>query len=212
MVGSRAAARRSRSGPGSAPALRGPTWIMPIVDAGDAAAAGAYFQKLHRRDVERKTAELAIVYRADLEFRRDGGFAVVDRSHLRGGAPHVEGQHVIETFFAADDAAHQHTCGRSRFHDAHGVFLGQIRRYQTAVGLHDEEVRFDVGGPEGILEIGQIAFDDRLDISIGDRCADPLVFANLRRDLGRQGNTHPGRSLQHPRGHGFLMGGIGVGV
>ena len=86
----------SRPGPGSAPALSGPTAMRPIaVDMRDRAAAGADLHHLDHRDAQRQAGALPEASDArDLEGARGLRLAVIDQADLRRRAAHVERQHV----------------------------------------------------------------------------------------------------------------------
>jgi hypothetical protein len=85
------------AGPGSAPADSGPTFKQPeLVDAGEAAAAGADLDEVDRRHRHREARPLLeAVDAGHLEGVGELGLAVLDQARLGGGAAHVEAQQPV---------------------------------------------------------------------------------------------------------------------
>ena len=82
---------------------------------------------------------------------------------------------------AADAGAHQHARRRARFDDADRVFAREVAAPPAAArGLHDEEVVAVAARGERVLQLRDIAADQRLDVGVGDRRVGALVFAELR--------------------------------
>ncbi len=190
----------------------GPHLDQPHVGVGDAAAAGADLQQLHRRHVDRQAAALAVAHLVHLEGGRDGRLAAVDRAELGRGAAHVEGEHPVEAFLLADGAAQQHAGGGARLHDADRHVAGKFRRHQPAVRLHDEKIRGDALLLEGSRQPADVAADDGLDVGVGHHRAGALVLAILGRDVGRERDGGGGDALNQARADGLLVRGGGVGV
>ena len=180
--------------------------------ARDTAAAGADLQQLHRRQADRQAAARLVVDRIDLEARHDRGHAIVDRPQLGRGAAHVEGQHLIGPLLRRHVAAHQHTGGRPGLDDADRIFAREVRRDETAIRLHDEEVVAEALRPERALQVAEITGHSWLDVAVGDRCAGPLIFAELRRHVGGQRDQHVRRACRDTVAHRPLMRRVGVGM
>jgi hypothetical protein len=92
---------------------------------------------------------------------------------------------------AGDDAGR-----RTRQQRLVGKSGAQVDPHQSAVGLHQEELRCrDPGVGEPVRDPQQIRFHDRADMGVDHGRRQPGIFADRRKDARRQRNSPMGRCL-----------------
>ena len=109
---------------------------------------------------------------------------------------------------AAGIGARGDAAGRAGQHRGHRVARGRGEGRHAAVRLHDVFLpRRDAGLGQPAVELGDVAREDRLQIGVDDRRAQPVVLADLRHDLGGERDAAArhflARDLAHAR---FVLG------
>jgi len=153
----------------------------------DRTAARADLDQLDGRDLHRqaRAAQEALLARG-FEAVGHERFAIVDQGELRRRATHVKGQHPFEAGIASEPGACQRTGSRTAFEQLHRHPLGLAHVRQAAVGQHQEQSARDALAAQRVLEPLEIDLGERADVGVGHRRRDAQVFADLRRDLGRE--------------------------
>jgi hypothetical protein len=143
------------------------------VDLGDGAAAGA-----HRIDVHHRHGEIAAF---DLAAAGKHSFAVLDQRHVARRAAHVEGDEVADRQLPTCGQTRGNAAGWTRQHRGDGGARGVAERRHAAIRLHDVFLRRgDAGRSQATVEIGNVAGEYRLQISVDDGRAQPVILADLR--------------------------------
>ena len=143
------------------------------------AAAGA-----HGVDVDHRQRNVAPL---DLAAIGNGRLAILDERNVAGRAAHVEGDEVLNARRAAGMDTRGDAAGRSGKHRGNGLFRRRLEGRHAAVRLHDVFLRgHDAGCFQPPVEIGNVACENRLEVSIDDRRREPVILADLRDDLARQ--------------------------
>ena len=155
-----------------------------LVDARDAAAAGANLDHVERGHLERDTAAfLEAAQACDFEVGRDGRFALVDQAGLGGRASHVEAQDVFRIGQPAYQRRGLHATGRTGLHQANRVFEGGAVVGRATVGLHQVQILADAHALEPVNQAGGVLAEQGLHVGIADRRGGALVLTNLGHDL-----------------------------
>ncbi len=115
-----------------------------------------------------------------LESGHDRGTAVVYRAELGRRAAHVESDQVVLGDGLTDTRPHQDAGRRSRFDDSDGIPLSDLRRYQAAARLHDEQFGRKALSAQRLAQTRDIAVDDGLHVSISHRRTGSFVFPEFR--------------------------------
>ena len=117
-------------------ALRANPQRIALADARDAAAAGADFEDIHHRDLDRQRLLVAADQRAPGRQR----LAVADHASLRRRAAHIEGDGVLQAELRADGLRADHTSRRAGLQHADAIPARMLDGKQAAGRLHDEEI------------------------------------------------------------------------
>ena len=164
------------------------------VDDRDGAAARADLHHLDHGDAQRQPAALEEAMRArHLEGPRRLRLGVVDQADLGGGAAHVEGEHAVEPALPRHVAGEDGAAHRPGFDEADGEADRRPDIGDAAARQHDVERADEACVPQVRLQLAQVARHDRLDVGVGAGGGEALVFAHLRRHLGRQRDRELGQ-------------------
>ncbi len=108
----------------------------------DRAAAGADLHHLDHRNPQRQSGAFAEPPDPrDLERARGLRLAIVDQADLRGGAAHVERQHVGDAALPRDGGGEDRAAGGPAFHQADREAARGLDRGQAAARQHQEHRR-----------------------------------------------------------------------
>ena len=211
-AGSRAAAAVARRTGVGAARLGTDLEQAELVDAGEAAAAGADLDEIDRwhRDREPR-ALLEAVHAGDLERVREVGLAVLDEAGLGGGAAHVEAQQAVFAHAAGEPRAGQRACRRAALHEPDREAGGVVGRDHAAVRQHHQHRTAEPGRRQPLLELVEVGADHRHRRRVACGRDHARVLADLRRHLAGDAHRHAELGAQVV-GDDALVGGIDVGV
>ena len=148
----------------------------------DGAAAGTDLHHLDHGNPQWQTGAFAEAPDAcDLERARGLRLAIVDQADLRGGAAHVERQHVGDAAFARDGGGEDCATGGTAFHQADRETTGGFDRGQAAARQHQEHRCRYLEATQPVRKIAQIARHQRLHVGVGDRGGEAFPLAHLGR-------------------------------
>ena len=166
------------------------------VDPRDRAAACADFDHLDDRDAQWQAAALLeAVDPRDLKGAAGLRLQLVDQADLRGGPAHVIRQNLVEAALSGDLGGEDGAARRPRLDEPHRKADRGLDRGQPAARQHQEQ---RAGKPlltQQGFEIGEVAADQRLDISVCAGGREALVFAHLGRHFARQGDRDTGQAI-----------------
>ena len=94
-------------------------------------------------------------------------------------------------------------------HGGDGAAGGGGERRHAAVRLHDVFLPGgDAGAGETLVELRDVAREDRLQVGVDDGRAQPVVLADLRQHLARERDAAAGNFLEHDVAHPRLVLGV----
>ena len=137
---------------------------------------------------------------------------VRDQRDIGAGPAHVERHQIGNAEQIGAATAAGNAAGRSRQHRARGKTRGFSDRRHAAMRQHDEQTALEAGLVKTLLEIGQIAPHDRLDIGVHDRGRDALIFLDLRQHVAGSGDADIRQFSRQAFDRGKFMGGIEIGM
>ncbi len=184
--------RRYATGPGIAPALRGPTCSMPPRSRCAMLPPPAPIvctSIIGSRSGMRKSR---------LVSSATSGSPSIDHRDVEARAAHVAGDHVAEAGLGGDARRRGHACRGARAHDVRGAAAELAQRRHAAVGLHDRDLAVVAPAVELGREVLRVARDQRLQVALHHRGAGALELVVLAHHR-RGGDELPGR-LDRPRG------------
>ena len=95
------------------------------VDTPDRATTGADLDQFDDRNAHRQAAAFQVaIDAADFEAPRTFGLSVIDQANLRGGATHIEGQHIVQAAFTGDVCSQDCAAGRPGLDQPDRKFCG----------------------------------------------------------------------------------------
>ena len=173
-----AAARRTRPGPGTAPADRGPTRSAPPASrqAIDPPPAPTVWMSTIGSAIGRPAIS------------RPGALAhaaALDDAHVAGRAAHVEAQEVRLAARLPDERRRRRAARRAREDRQDRVARRRVRVDQAAAGLHDLGVR-EAARRRALAQTAQVGAQQRGERGIDLRRRGPLVLAERADDLVRE--------------------------
>ena len=174
------------------------------IDPGDAAAAGADRIDFNGRDLEDLPGDLAFFGKVKV--------AVTGYGHVGAGAPHVDGNDVVQSGLPSQDQSAQGSGGGARQHHVHAVALGGLGGHDAAVGLHDMESRGDFQGVQTLLEPLEVAAHRGHYVGVDGRGAQPLELLELGQDVRRERDPGLRDLLPDPVPERPFVGRVHVGV
>ena len=173
-----------------------------VFDPRDRAAAGADFENIDGRDLDRQGAIVAADQRAAGRQRP----AAENDAGLGGGAAHVEGDGVLHAERMAQRLRADHAGRWTRFQNANAFLAGGVELEQAAGRLHDEERAGKTLAGDAIADLGEIALHARPDKRIGHDGRAALEFAIFLRQFMRRRNEDARQtSLQDLLGAQFVI-------
>ena len=138
-----------------------------LIDPRDTAAAGADFNHLDDRHLEREAAAFfEAVDPGSLEICGQERLAAVDQADLRGGAAHVEGDHPLKLFAGAVEDGGQGAGRGTGFDQTDGVFPRHTTISDATVGQHDGDVTRQAQGAQVGVELTEVPLRQRLDVDV----------------------------------------------
>ena len=186
---------------------------VQAVETRDASAPRPDLDQLHGGDIDRHSAARGKPPLATgFELVGDQRRIVLDDAELRGGSPHVEGQHIRHARALGEIGGRDRAGGRAGLEqlDREAARLADVR--ETAVRQHHQQRRADAERFELGLQAGEVAIRQGSHIGIGGRGGRPLEFADLRRDLARDRDVKPGEMLLQQVARASLVRRVGIGV
>ena len=195
------------------PALHG----AARVDPDDGAAARPDLREVdgrHLDEVARPGEEPRPLHdaAADAVLERAGELPAFDERRLRGGPPHVEGDHVRQPHLAREGLGPDHPAGRPGLDDVAGQADGVLDGGEPPVRLHEHQRRGDRRGLQLAAERLQVARHRRHDVGVDHGGRGPLVLLDLRQHLVADARDEPGRPLRDHLLHQQLVDGVLEGV
>ncbi len=205
-----AVAGRAGIGPG---AVRADLEQADLVDAGDRAAAGADFDHVDDRRLDRQAAALLEAMDAG-RFHARGNVdrAVLHQAGLGRGAAHVEGDDVALAGALAEQDRRQAAAGRAGLQQPDREAPRQIRRRKAARGLHKIERARESPAVQFAFEPADIGVEQRLDIGVRRRRRRALVFAHLGNDLRRERDSELGEFRAQQLARRLFVGRVGIAM
>lgn len=97
---------------------------------------------------------------------------------------------MIEAALPRDARREDRTAGGTGFDETHGKARRGLGAGDAATRRHQQHRAAEAGAGQFVLESAEIAAHQRLQISVGAGSRKPLVFAHLRRDVGRQRHSN----------------------
>ena len=108
----------------------------------------------------------------------------MNQRDIAARAAHVEGDDVVDADPLASTHRRDDAAGGAGKHRRHRLFRRAFEGRHTAVGLHDVKLgRGHAHLAHAVLQVAQVARDDRLDIAVDYRRAQAVELANLRQDF-----------------------------
>jgi len=192
-------------GPGTAPALSGPTLSHPAaVHPGDAAAARA-----HGRYVGHRYAHGEVGYGLG---GRLSGRVVFDQADVGAGAAHVEGDEILDARGRGDIVCAGDAGGGAGQGGPDRMIKGGFNGHQAAVRLVDIRREIHAHIADTLFEHGRISADDRAYVAVQRGRAHALVFPIFRQHVARYGDIRLGVTLFYDLGDDLLMDRVYIGV
>jgi hypothetical protein len=174
------------------------------------AAARADLHHLDHRNAQRQAAafEKAVNPR---HFQHTRGLRprLVDQADFRRGAAHVERQHLIEPVLPGDAAGEYGARRRPRLDEAHRIANSGLDRGNPAARCHQQQRTGKAGALKLAFQSAEITSHQRLDVGVGAGGGETLVFAHLRRNIGRQRHRHVRQAARDRIAGAALVIGIG---
>ena len=136
---------RRRPGPGSEPALAGPTFSKPISSTWamlPPPAPISISSMVGDADGQAAALDEALLARG-LEAVRGQRLAAVDERELGGGAAHVEGEEIAAAVRRAEEGGGERARGGARFEQRDGRALGLVDVGEPAAREHEQQRRGD---------------------------------------------------------------------
>ncbi len=195
-VGGRA--RRSSGAP--RPDLKAAVHVEPR----DRAAAGADAVHVELGNLDGESAEHAVGRRQ----RRE----IADQADVGRGAAHVVGDEVPHAGGGADEARLAHAAGRAREDRLDRQAARRLGRHHAAARRDGENAVSVAGGAQLLLEPGEVAVHEGLQIGVEHRRREALELAVLGDDVGRAGHGQRRVPALRRVGHRPLVRRVQVGV
>ena len=198
-------ARRPRIRAG---ALRPDAQGAAHIDHRDAAAAGADFEDVHHRYLDRQR----LVVATDQRSRSGEHLAAIDDARLGGGSAHVEGDRVRQTQFAAQGLRAHHAGRRAGFQHADAFGLGLARLVQPAGRLNEQKGAAEAAALQMPVDVTDVPADARTDERIRNGGRAALELPVLLRQLVRSGDEGLRQPLLHDALDPLFVGRIHVAM